>query len=112
MLTCEQMGEAVGISGITIHNYETGTFHPSLELLKKLALEFGIEPDKLYDDYYRFLDFPYSEKIKQIRNSLSLGQREFAKLLGTGQSVIGSWERKESVPLRKSWERLCKKKLL
>ena len=106
------MGATAGISGTTIHNYETAALCPTLDMLKKLALEFGIEPEKLYDDYYRFLDFPYSEKIKQIRNSLSLGQREFAKLLETSQAVIGSWERESYPPTRKMWERLCKKKLL
>ena len=112
MFSCEHLGKSVDLSGTTIHNYETGVLSPSLTMLKKIAFVFGIEPDKLYDDYYKFLDYPFSERIKLIREEHSLSQRELARVFRTSQTAIGSWEREETVPTRKSWERFRELKLL
>ena len=52
----ETLAEFVGLSRYTIMRYESGETEPPLEDMKKIATALEIEPDMLYDDYYRFLD--------------------------------------------------------
>ena len=86
--------------------YENNQTEPLLEDLKKIATALGIEADKLYDDYYRFLDYPYGKKIKEIRKEHNLYQRQLAKMLGADCRTIERWEHGRGVIKRATWEKL------
>ena len=96
----------VGLSRYAIMYYENNQTEPLLEDLKKIAAALGIEADMLYDDYYRFLDYPYGEKIKEIRNNHGLFQHQLAKMLGADRRTIERWEHGRGVIKRATWEKL------
>ena len=100
------LAKLVGLSRYAIIYYENNQTEPLLEDLKKIATALGIEADMLYDDYYRFLDYPYSEKIKEIRKEHGLYQRQLAEILGADRRTIERWERSRTHVSRKTWNRL------
>jgi transcriptional regulator with XRE-family HTH domain len=105
-MTCDTLAELVGLSRYAIMYYENGQTEPSLEDLKKIASALGIEADKLFDDYYRFLDYPYSERIKQIRVEHHLRQRGLGELLGVIRRTVERWEHGKHIVDRATWEQL------
>jgi len=100
------LAEIVGLSRYAIMYYENNQTEPLLEDLKKIALALGIEADMLYDDYYRFLDYPCGKKIKEIRKEHGLYQHQLAKILGTDRRTIERWEHGRGVIKRATWEKL------
>ena len=100
------LAEAVGLSRYAIMYYENNQSEPLLEDLKKIAVALDIESDKLFDDYYRFLDYPYSAKVKEIRKEKNLLQRELGTMLGVGRRAVERWEHGKNVMGRETWEQL------
>ena len=84
----ETLAERIGLSRYAIMYYENNQSEPTLGDLKNIAAALGVEADMLYDGYYRFLDYPYSEGIKKIRSEHSLLQRELGEMLGVGRRAI------------------------
>ena len=39
-----------------------------------------------------------SERIRELRKELNIGQAEFAKMCGVQQSCVSKWERGETLP--------------
>ena len=96
---------ADAISRRHIMDYENNTSEPLLEDLKKIATVLNFDVDMLFDDYYRFLNYPCGEKIKQIREERGLYQRELAAMLGSDRRTIERWEHGRGVIKRKTWEK-------
>jgi len=101
------LAEMVGLSRYAIMYYENNQTEPLLEDLKKIAYALGVEVDMLYDDYYRFLDYPYSAKIKEIRKVHGLYQRELGEMLGVSRRAVERWEHGKNIVSRSTWERLA-----
>ena len=95
-----------------IIHYENNTTEPHLNDLKKMAAVLEIEPDKLFDDYYRFLDYPYSKKVKEIRSRHNFLQRELGDILGVNRRTIECWEYEKNQVSRETWAKLKTLKLL
>jgi len=106
------LAEMIGLSRHAIIYYENNQTEPLLEDLKKIATALDVEADKLYDDYYRFLDYPCGEKIKEIREERGLYQHQLAKVLGADRRTIERWERGYGVIKRATWEKLKSLRLL
>jgi len=49
-LTQKQLAEAVGVSGIQLHRYETGASQPPLDVIRQLAVILGVSADLLLFD--------------------------------------------------------------
>lgn len=111
-MTGNTLADLMGISRYAIMDYENNQTEPPLEDLKKAANILGIEADKLYNDYYRFLDYPYSEKIRQIRKDHQLLQRELGEMLGVTRRAVERWEHGKNKVSRETWEQLGALKLL
>jgi len=106
------LAELVGTSRYAIMYYENEKTEPPLDDLKKIAAVLDIEADKLFDDYYRFLDYPYSARIRQLRKEMKLSQGDFGAMLGVGKVAVQRWEQGKTVITRQSWEKLQHLKLL
>ena len=100
------LAEAVGLSRYAILDYENGVSEPSLEDLNKISVALKIEADKLYDDYYKFLNYPYYVKIKEIRTEHNLLQRELGEMLEVGRRAVERWEHGKNIVSREKWEQL------
>jgi len=105
-ISSNMLAAMVGLSRYAIMYYENNQTEPLLEDLKKIAVALDIEADKLYDDYYRFLDYPYGERIKEIRKEHGLFQHQLAKMLGSDRRTIERWEHGRGVIKRATWEKL------
>ena len=102
----DTLAELVGLSRYSIMGYENGQTEPLLDDLKNIATVLEIEADKLFDDYYRFLDYPYSKKIKQIRTEHGLLQRELGAMLGINRRAVERWEHGKNKVTREMWGKL------
>ena len=103
-MTQKHLCELTGLNRYSIIHYENDTVDIELDDLKKIASALKIKADKLFDDYYRFLDYPYPVKVREIRQQLKLSQREFGAMLGVQKRAVGCWERGVTRVQRKTWE--------
>jgi transcriptional regulator with XRE-family HTH domain len=108
----DTLAELVGLSRHAIIYYENNQTEPLLEDLKKIAVALDIDVDKLYDDYYRFLDYPYTKRIKQLRTEHGLLQRELGTMLGVTRRAVERWEHGKNKVTRDVWEKLIALNLL
>lgn len=111
-LTGYMLAEIIGMSRFAIMDYENNQSEPLLDDLKKIAIALDIEVDKLCDDYYRFLDYPYTTRIKQVRIENNLLQRQLGEMLGVTRRAVERWEHGKNVVSRETWEQLVALKLL
>jgi transcriptional regulator with XRE-family HTH domain len=111
-LYTHELAEQAEISRHAVMDYESGTSEPPLELLNKIADVCKVSADRLYDEYYAFLAYPYSIKLKEIRKANMLYQYDLSKLLSIGTSAVADWEQGRTVIKRKTWERLVELGLL
>lgn len=100
-LTQRQMAEIVGVSESTYSNYEN--YHAVIPL-KRLniiankynkSLDFLTGISRSNDDNFKHVDIDnkkIGERLKEIRLNLKLSQRDFAKKLKTGYSIISDYE--------------------
>ena len=100
------LAELIGLSRYSILHYENNQTEPLLSDLKKMAAVLDIEADKLFDDYYHFLDYPYSTRIKQLRKEHGLLQRELGAMLYVGRRAVERWETGKATVTRETWEQL------
>lgn len=111
-MSCNTLAELTGVSRFAIMRYESGETEPTLADLKKIAAVLGIEADKLYDNYYRFLDYPYTTKMKEVRKERKLLQRELGEMLGVAAGTVKRWESGRHTVTRQMWEYLYASNLL
>jgi transcriptional regulator with XRE-family HTH domain len=103
-MTDEKLAELAGISRHAIMDYETGLSEPSLMGLNNISSILNVEADKLYDDYYRFLNHPFNSLIKKIRTDNNLRQSELGRMLNVGIRTIRRWEEGINTISRATWE--------
>lgn len=65
-----------------------------------------IQPCKLSDDYYNFIQSNYGRKIYDCRFSLELNQKEFAKLTKISPADIYKFESQVKTPNRTQYQKL------
>jgi len=92
--------------------YESGETEPSLSDLKQMASVFEVEPDELFDDYYRFLAYPCTQKIKAARRERRLTQAAYGEIVGVVAGTVKRWESGRNTITREVWEVLKAQELL
>lgn len=105
-LTQEKLADILNIDRITMIKYETCQVYPSLNLLKDIADKLSIPANFLYDEYYAFLDYPYSKKLKEKRLKENLTQKEFAEKLNVSRRSIEYWENGNRIMSRELFDKL------
>jgi len=110
-MSCNTLAARIGVSRYAIMDYEKGTTEPTLDMLNQIANALNITPDKLYDDYFRFLDYPYSAKIKELRKFLKLTQQEFGDLIGINRKTVERWEKGKNTVTRDLFHKIKKLEL-
>ena len=87
-------------------DYENNKTEPGLELLQRISNVLNIPVTKLCDDYYMFLRYPYSKKLKELRAEHGLTQGELGKILGIVAKSVARWEQGRAVVTREQWKKL------
>ena len=87
-----ELGDMTGMSETTILNYELGYMPIAYDKAKRLAKALEIDEKLLFDDYCRFLDYPFQLRCKELRLELGLTQFEIADKAGIARGTYGTWE--------------------
>ena len=105
----KEMAELLKIDRSTYARYEGGTLtsYP-INAIQKCAEIFGIEADKLLDEYNRFIFDGQGEQVKRKRLETSLSQGEFGKIYGVSKNTVRRWENDSIKMSRKLWEKIFK----
>lgn len=100
-----ELGEMVGVSEATILNYELGYMPINYDKAKKLAEVLNIDKQLLFDDYCRFLDYPFDVRCKELRTELGMTQMQVADEAGIVRSTYGNWECTSVRPGREQFQK-------
>ena len=106
------LSKKIGTSRNAFIDYENDKTEPGLEVLKSIANTLGIDPTKLYDDYYRFLDYPYSTVVKEVRHKMGLTQKQFGAYFGVSRRSVERWEARKNKVTREIYLQMKKMKVL
>lgn len=111
-LVQKEVAQIVGISRSTYINLETGNHNRfDKTVADKLSKLFHIPVYDLLDDYNRFLSCGQGKLIREYRESLNLGKRPFARLVGADANMIRLWESERKQVSLKSYEKYFKNRI-
>lgn len=108
----KEVAQIVGIARSTYINLETGN-HNGFDktVADKLSKLYNIPVYDLLDDYNRFIAVGQGKLIREHRESLNLGKRPFARLVGVDANMIRLWESERKQISLKSWEKYFKDRI-
>lgn len=100
----------MGITGTEIHNFETQFVELTAQQAERLASILDIDVNLLLDDYIKFTDAGYGQRIKEIRAEMKMSQSTFAKKLGVSRCTVSIWEieYENHRPSRQMYEKMMK----
>ena len=105
-LTTRQLAESVGVVPATVLMYERGQFPIPYQTAVAMAEVLEIDRNLLFDDFARFMDYPYSDRLREVRKAYGLNQTDFAKKANICYSIYAKWETAVRQPSRKMYEQL------
>jgi transcriptional regulator with XRE-family HTH domain len=90
----KQISEQIGVSGMTITNWERNATHPPVQYLPAIYRFLG------YDPSAPALSLP--ERLVAARRRLGLTQREMARRMGIDPSTLQDWESGLHMPQKRN----------
>ena len=105
-LTTRQLAEGVGIVPATVLMYEREKFPIPYQTAVAFADILEIDRNLLFDEFTQFMDYPYSDKLREIRKVYGLNQTDFAEKANICYSIYAKWETAARQPSRKMYEQL------
>lgn len=105
-LTTRQLAESVGIVPATLLMYEREKFPIPYQTAVAFADILEIDRNLLFDDFARFMDYPYSDRLREVRKAYGLNQADFAEKAGISLSIYSKWESGSRQPSRKMYQQL------
>ena len=105
-LTTRQLAESVGVVPTTVLMYERGQFPIPYQTAVAMAEIHEIDRNLLFDDFARFIDYPYSNRLREARKVYGLNQTNFAEKAYICYSIYAKWETAVRQPSRKMYEQL------
>lgn len=107
-LTTRQLAEGVGIVPATVLMYERGHFPIPYQTAIAIAMAEVLEIDRnlLFDEFAQFMDYPYSDRLREVRKAHRLNQATFAEKAGISLSIYSKWEGGSRQPSRKMYRQL------
>ena len=105
-LTTRQLAESVGIVPATVLMYERGQFPIPYQTAVAMAEALEIDRNLLFDDFSRFINAPYNDRLHEVRKTYGLNQVTFAERAGISLSIYSKWEEGSRRPSRKMYQQL------
>lgn len=65
-----------------------------------------IDRNLLFDEFARFMDYPYSDRLREVRKVYGLNQTDFAEKAKISYGIYSKWETAVRQPSRKMYEQL------
>lgn len=105
-----ELGEALGVSAQAVSKWEKNKSEPDSSTILKICEIFGIDANTLLDQVSGELDefVVNANRIRSLRESRGLQQKEVAINLGISQPTVSDWEAGRKVPSAKSTIKLAK----
>ncbi len=91
-LTRKELAEKLHITPETLLAYEKGKRPILYTTALNISMMLNINKELLFDNYCRFLDYPYYKRLKKVQKYQCLNQTKFAKSLGISLSSYAKWE--------------------
>lgn len=95
-----------GIAPATFLSYEREQFPIPHQTAVAMADILEINKNLLFDEFARFLDYPYSDVLRKMRNFYKLSQTAFAEKARISFSIYAKWEPGVRQPSRKMYQQL------
>lgn len=105
-ITTRQLAEIVGIVPATLLMYEREKFPIPYQTAIAMAKALRIDRHLLFDDFARFIDAPYSERLQAVRKEYRLNQTDFAAKAEINCYIYSKWESGARRPSRTMFEKL------
>lgn len=106
-LSTRQLAESVGIVPATVPAYEQGKFPIPYQTVIRLAAVLEIDRALLFDDFAKFIAYPYNDKLREVRQKYELSQSAFAEKGNISCGIYAKWETAIRQPSRKMYEQLA-----
>lgn len=78
-MAIRQLAESIGIVPATVLAYEREQFPISHPIAVAMADILEIDKNLLFDEFARFLTYPYSNVLRKVRNTHGLNQTVFSE---------------------------------
>lgn len=105
-LTTRQLAESVGIEPATVLMYEREQFPIPYQTALAFADILEINRNLLFDEFAQFMNYPYSDRLREVRKTYGLNQADFAEKAGISLSIYSKWESGSRQPSRKMYQQL------
>ena len=105
-LTTRQLAEGVGIVPATVLMYEREQFPIPYQTAIAFADILEIDSNMLFDEFAQFINYPYSDRLREVRKAYGLNQTDFAEKADICYSIYAKWETAARQPSRKMYEQL------
>ena len=106
-LSAADYGELIGVSSLTVYNWEKGKTRPRTEQLGRWLEVRGIKQQDAWAELGLESDFS-PEDVRAERDRLELSAADYAELVGVSMLTIYNWEKGKSEPRAKQLEKLDK----
>lgn len=105
-LTTRQLAESIGVVPATMLMYERGKFPIPYQTAVAMSEVLEIDRNLLFDEFAQFMDYPYSDRLREVRKAYGLNQANFAKKANICYSIYAKWETAVRQPSLKMYEQL------
>lgn len=105
-LTTRQLAESVKIVPATLLMYEREQFPIPYQTAVAMAEVLEIDKNLLFDEFAQFMNYPYNDRLREVRKAYGLNQTDFAKKANICYSIYAKWETAVRQPSRKMYEQL------
>lgn len=105
-LTTRQLAESIRIVPATVLMYERGQFPIPYQTAVAMAEVLEIDRNLLFDEFAQFMDYPYSDRLREVRKAHGLKQANFAEKAEISYRIYAKWETAVRQPFRKMYEQL------
>mgnify|MGYP000054900826 CR=1 FL=1 len=86
-LTTRQLAESIGVVPATVLMYERERFPIPYQTAVAMAEVLEIDRNLLFDEFAQFMDYPYSDRLREVRKAHRLNQATFAEKAGISLSI-------------------------
>ena len=106
-LTTRQLAEMVGIVPATVLMYEREQAPIPVQTAIAIADILDIDKNLLLDDFAQFMNYPYNDRLHEVRKKHGLNQCDFATKADISWSIYSKWEGGSRQPSRKMYQKLA-----
>ena len=103
-LTTRQLAESVEVVPATVLMYERGQFPIPYQTAVAMAKVLEIDRNLLFDEFAQFLDYPYSDRLREVRKNMFL---QIVKQLAKSEGITEELKAKDQTEWVAQMNNVC-----